>query len=122
MQATYPQSIGTAAKPRDLLSPNRGENMSYAAMRGLALCLQAWVFAAFEDEERAAFYYALAALYAVPQISAGFQPNWFSIATLIAGVAHVQVCPFFWQSLHMRRCRQLHLLVATGELSRVSVR
>lgn len=51
----------------------------------------AWIFAGFEDEERATFYYALATLYAIPQVSAGFQPNWFSIATLIAGVAHVQV-------------------------------
>ena len=52
---------------------------------------QAWVFAALEDEESAGLYYSLALLYGLPQLSAGFQQDWFSIATLIAGAAHVQV-------------------------------
>ena len=53
--------------------------------------LQAWIFAAFEDKERASFYYILAILYGAPQLNAGFQQNWFSIATLLAGILHIQV-------------------------------
>ena len=49
------------------------------------------MFAALENKEQASFYYALAALYLLPQLEAGFDQNWFSIATLLAGIAHVQV-------------------------------
>lgn len=50
----------------------------------------AWIFAAFEDKDRASFYYILAILYGAPQLNAGFQQNWFSVATLLAGILHVQ--------------------------------
>lgn len=53
--------------------------------------MQAWIFAAFENEDRANFYYTLAALYAVPQLTAGFEQDWLSLLTIFAGIAHVQV-------------------------------
>ena len=61
----------------------------------LKVCLQSWILIARGNKERAAYYYTLALLYAVPTICA------FSISiplfyvifleTLVVGVIHVQV-------------------------------
>lgn len=53
--------------------------------------LQAWVFAALEDEERARMYYWFAALYAIPLLHSGLKVDSFTIAMLLTGVAHIQV-------------------------------
>jgi hypothetical protein len=53
--------------------------------------MQAWVFAAFEDEERAPIYYTNALVYALPWLTRGFELDTFSIVCLLAGIAHVQV-------------------------------
>lgn len=52
---------------------------------------QAWVFAAFDDEERAPIYYTNAFVYLLPWLSRGFELDRFSIACLLVGIAHVQV-------------------------------
>ena len=52
---------------------------------------QAWVFAAFEDPERAPIYYTNALIYAAPALSRGFNLDTFSVLCLLAGVVHVQV-------------------------------
>ncbi|BDA48034.1 hypothetical protein COCOBI_11-2910 [Coccomyxa sp. Obi] len=51
----------------------------------------AWVFAAFDDEERAPIYYTNAFVYLLPWLSRGFELDRFSIACLLVGIAHVQV-------------------------------
>ena len=51
------------------------------------------MFAAFEDPARARLYYLLAAAYAVPSLRSGFNPDAFSIACLLLGIAHVQAGP-----------------------------
>lgn len=57
-------------------------------------CCQAWVFAALDDEDgKARLYYWFAALYALPLLRSGFDFDWFTIAMLVTGIAHVQV----WQ-------------------------
>lgn len=53
--------------------------------------MQAWVFAAFDDEDRAPIYYTNALVYLLPWLSRGFELDSFSIACLLAGIAHVQV-------------------------------
>ncbi len=53
--------------------------------------MQAWVFAAFEDPQRAPIYYTNALIYAVPALSRGFNLDTFSVLCLLAGIAHVQV-------------------------------
>ncbi len=53
--------------------------------------MQAWVFAAFDDEERAPIYYTNALVYLLPWLSRGFEFDSFSIACLLVGIAHVQV-------------------------------
>ncbi len=53
--------------------------------------MQAWVFGAFDDEERAPIYYTNAVVYLLPWLSRGFELDRFSIACLVAGVLHVQV-------------------------------
>ena len=71
------------------------------------------MFAALENKEQASFYYALAALYLLPQLEAGFDQNWFSIATLLAGIAHVQVrlssCTPFWDRNPLSHCARLQV-------------
>ncbi len=52
---------------------------------------QAWVFAAFDNEERAPIYYTNAFVYLLPWLSRGFELDRFSIACLLVGIAHVQV-------------------------------
>ncbi|KAK9828117.1 hypothetical protein WJX81_006542 [Elliptochloris bilobata] len=51
----------------------------------------AWVFAAFDDPQRARLYYLFAAVYAVPSLRNGFTLDSFSIACLLLGIVHVQV-------------------------------
>ena len=57
--------------------------------------MQAWVFVAQEDSERAREYYTFALLYALPLLTNGFHQDAFSIAAVLACAAHVQVAlPF----------------------------
>ena len=63
-----------------------------SAKAGCTHCsAQAWVFAAFEDPQRAPIYYTNALIYAVPALSRGFNLDTFSVLCLLAGIAHVQV-------------------------------
>ena len=55
--------------------------------------LQAWVFGALDNEDRAPIYWTNALLYLLPWLSRGFELDRFSIACLIAGVIHIQVRP-----------------------------
>lgn len=61
--------------------------MAYVETYGM----QAWVFAAFDDEDRAPIYYTNALIYLLPWLSRGFELDSFTIISLLAGVAHVQV-------------------------------
>lgn len=56
-------------------------------------CMQAWIFAALEDEELRQVYYLFAALYGLPMLSRGFSQDAFSIATVILGLLHIQARP-----------------------------
>jgi hypothetical protein len=49
------------------------------------------VFAALDDETASALYWSLAALYALPYIANGVQLDAFSLLTVAACAAHVQV-------------------------------
>ena len=62
----------------------------------LSLILQAWVFAAIDDEEQATKYYAFAAVYALPLLRNGFTFDGFLAAAVLVCAAHVQV-----QSLYL---------------------
>ncbi len=53
--------------------------------------LQAWVFAAFDDEEAATLYYTYAFLYALPYLANGLQLDSFAVLSIFVGIAHVQV-------------------------------
>ena len=53
--------------------------------------LQAWVFAALDDEEASALYYALAFIYALPYLANGFELDGFALLSLLICILHVQV-------------------------------
>ena len=53
--------------------------------------LQAWVFAAFDDEDSATLYYTYAFLYALPYLANGLELDGFAWLSIAVGVAHVQV-------------------------------
>ena len=53
--------------------------------------MQAWVFGALDDEERAPIYYTNALVYLLPWLSRGFELDRFSIGCLVAGIIHLQV-------------------------------
>ena len=53
--------------------------------------LQAWIFAAIDDEAQAAKYYAYAAVYALPLLRNGFTIDSFLVAAVLLCAAHVQV-------------------------------
>lgn len=53
--------------------------------------MQAWVFAAVDDETQAAKYYAFAAVYAVPLLRNGFTFDGFLAAAVLFCAVHVQV-------------------------------
>lgn len=57
----------------------------------LSFILQAWVFAAIDDEEQAAKYYAFAAVYTLPLLRNGFTFDGFLAAAVLICAAHVQV-------------------------------
>ena len=84
---TFVQLDGTLTGPR--LSSVRCPRHNTLA----AACshLQAWVFAAIDDETQAAKYYAFAAVYALPLIRNGFQFDSFLAAAVLMCAAHVQV-------------------------------
>ena len=54
--------------------------------------IQAWVFGALDDEDRAPIYWTNALVYLLPWLGRGFELDRFSIVCLIAGVIHIQVC------------------------------
>ena len=53
--------------------------------------MQAWVFAAIDDEDQAAKFYVFAAVYALPLIRNGFHFDAFLVAAVLICAAHVQV-------------------------------
>ena len=53
--------------------------------------IQAWVFGALDDKDRAPIYWTNALVYLLPWLSRGFELDRFSIACLVAGVIHIQV-------------------------------
>lgn len=53
--------------------------------------LQAWVFAAIDDDAQAAKYYAFAAIYTLPLLRNGFTFDGFLAAAVLICAAHVQV-------------------------------
>lgn len=53
--------------------------------------LQAWVFAAFDDEDASTLYYAFAFIYALPYLANGLELDGFALLSIAVGVAHVQV-------------------------------
>ena len=79
--------------------------------------VQAWVFAAFEDPERAPIYYTNALIYAVPALSRGFNLDTFSVLCLLAGIAHVQVCSMF----HGMQDMQCLIVVSFSVLKQASM-
>jgi hypothetical protein len=58
----------------------------------MAVVLQAWVLGALQSNNPRPFYWA-AALYALPLLRNGLDQDWFSLALLMTGIAHMQV----WQ-------------------------
>ena len=56
-----------------------------------SLILQAWVFAAIDDEEQATKYYTFAAVYTLPLLRNGFTFDGFLAAAVLVCAAHVQV-------------------------------
>lgn len=57
--------------------------------------MQAWVFAALDDEDDASsLYFTYAFLYAIPYVSSGLELDTFVALSIITGVAHVQVRNF----------------------------
>ncbi len=67
-------------------------------MAGVCSHLQAWVFAAIDDEAQAAKFYTFAAVYALPLIRNGFHFDSFLVAAVLICAAHVQVvcCPVLY--------------------------
>lgn len=65
--------------------------LSLSSLAAVCSHLQAWVFAAIDDEAQAAKYYAFAAVYALPLIRNGFQIDLFLVAAVLLCAAHVQV-------------------------------
>ena len=53
--------------------------------------MQAWVFAAIDDEANAAKYYAFAAAYTLPLLRNGFNFDTFLILSVLLCAVHVQV-------------------------------
>lgn len=53
--------------------------------------LQAWIFAAIDDEAHAAKYYAFAAVYTLPLLRNGFTLDGFLAVAVLICAAHVQV-------------------------------
>ena len=62
-----------------------------AHLCNLSLVLQAWIFAAIDDDAQAAKYYAFAAVYALPLLRNGFTFDGFLVAAVLICAAHVQV-------------------------------
>jgi hypothetical protein len=53
--------------------------------------MQAWVFAALDDEEASALYYSLAFIYALPYLGSGLELDGFVLLSLLICILHVQV-------------------------------
>ena len=71
-------------------TPAQVEDVLFKVVMG-PVWMQAWVFGALDDEQRAPIYYTNAVVYLLPWLSRGFELDRFSIACLVAGVLHVQV-------------------------------
>ena len=66
-------------------------NAHISALELLDQILQAWVFAAIDDEANAAKYYAFAAAYTLPLLRNGFNFDTLLILSVLLCAAHVQV-------------------------------
>lgn len=72
------------------------------------MSLQAWVFAAIDDEAQAAKYYAFAAVYTLPLLRNGFTLDGFVAIAVLICAAHVQV-----SILHF--CQQAFVITCQNE-------
>lgn len=52
--------------------------------------LQAWVFAALDDDDASTLYYSLAFIYALPYFASGFELDGFAIFSVLLCILHVQ--------------------------------